>query len=121
MQEALAGGLKMMKKQRIGKIFQWLSHFLVKITKNAINRPGAEIVKILIIQKVLDFWLQRAYNNNCQGARGSVPTETAITVNNSTTENPRKNFSKKFEKPLDFHHKMWYNKYVIKGRKSLEI
>jgi hypothetical protein len=27
---------------------------------------------------------------------------------------PSKNFSKKFEKPLDKPHKVWYNKYVIK-------
>jgi hypothetical protein len=34
---------------------------------------------------------------------------------------PSKNFSKKFEKLLDRPPNLWYNKYVIKGRKPLKI
>lgn len=34
---------------------------------------------------------------------------------------PFKNFQKNFENPLDKIPNLWYNKYVIKGRKPLKI
>jgi hypothetical protein len=39
----------------------------------------------------------------------------SIRIKDSTT----KNFSKTFGKPLDKTAEMWYNIYVIKGRKTL--
>jgi hypothetical protein len=60
--------------------------------------------------------VEKEYNNNCQGAREIRPQHYQHRNSAFPTGAARKNFSKKFEKPLDKPLKMWYNKSVKRGR-----
>lgn len=56
------------------------------------------------------------YNNNCQGAREVRPPQMRAGTVPSLRRQPRKNFSKKFEKPLDNPPKACYNKGTERER-----
>ena len=53
-------------------------------------------------------------------SRGERETETPRDTHTPTLQGS-KNFLKNFQKPLDKSSKVWYNKYVIKRKKDVNV
>ena len=72
-------------------------------------------------QKTLDFFNTLCYNTNVikgQRSQGCILADVSHTLNKPSPLNT-KNFLKKFQKPIDKHNKVCYNKvYQMKERKQ---